>query len=88
VTGPAGEANRFCDQPPPDAEAARLRFDLEEAQLGRLADRRTTNAEPITAPSRSAIQQRSRLASKLWMKRAAISATSASKRSSQPYSSA
>jgi hypothetical protein len=44
--------------------------------------------EPTISPSRSAIQQRSRRTSKLSMNVAATRATSASKLSSKPYSSA
>jgi len=46
----------------------------------------TRNTDPTISPSRSAIQQRSRLGSRVRMNLAAISATSASKVSSQPYS--
>ena len=49
---------------------------------------RATNTEPTRWPSSSAIQQRSQPGWNLRTKRAAISATSASKRASQPYSRA
>src|SRR4051794_20248091 len=86
IAGLPREADAGAHQPSAEPEPARFRLDIEEPQLRDLVRLRTRNTEPTIPPSISAIQQRSRPASKLSMKPAQISATSASKLSSQPYS--
>ena len=71
----AGEVDALLDKAASEPEAARGGLDEEETQLATASVWRTRNTEPTMAPSFSAIQQRSRAASKVRMNFAAISAT-------------
>src|SRR6516162_6202807 len=84
----ARKAQSLLDQPGADAEPARLGLDQQEAQPRDILRFPHQQDRADILALALAIQQRSRLGSWLRTKAATISAVSASRRSSQPYSSA
>ena len=81
-------ADALLDQRAPDAKAARVLLHQQQPQLGDVVGGLHQEDRADRLAVASAIQQCSREASKVLMNCAPISATSASKLMSQPYSSA